>query len=141
MKTKTQNNTKLAIHTIKNASVSVLLAILTIIFTLVRTGLTSYAYGLDSLGLLALAISILPYISGGHNSFVNMATAELYKPMHLKDYEQANAKIANLKPQFYIFGIVYLSITFILAFAFPFIAGGNAGLIVISHEGMTQNIF
>ncbi len=140
MKDKQQHQNKFAYHTFKNASVSIVLALLVIGFNLVRTALTSATFGLDSLGLLALAISILPYISGGHNSFFNVATAKLYKSIHLKQYHEANKHISDLRPQFYMFGLFYLTITVVLAFAFPFIAAGHSGTIVVREEHGSYSI-
>lgn len=127
---------KMAINTIKNASISVLLAVLVISFELIKNILTSRAFGIDSLGLLTIVMGILPYINNSHNSMISVATAKLYAPMHYKNYAQVNKDIANLRPQFYLFGGFYISIIVILAFAFPFIAGNNG--VIIVNDGMNH---
>ncbi|MGL4948559.1 MAG: hypothetical protein ACRC42_04215 [Mycoplasma sp.] len=120
--------------TMINAIVGISLALLMIIFNLVRTALTTQAFGIDSLGLLTIVVGILPYIATGHSGLSSVGTANLYNSVHLKDYARANKEISNLRPQYYSFGGFYLILTLIIAFSFPFIISGN-GVIQVSGGG------
>ncbi|MGL4950920.1 MAG: hypothetical protein ACRC4M_03785, partial [Mycoplasma sp.] len=124
-------------NTIVNSIVGISLALLMIIFNLVRTALTTKAFGIDSLGLLTIVVGILPYITSGHSGLSSVSTSTLYNSVHLNDHTKANKEIANLRPQYYFFGGFYLIITMVIAFAFPFIISNNG---VIHVEDSHTNI-
>lgn len=132
-------NHSMSKSTVKNASVSILLSILMIGFSLVRTALTSRVFGVESLGLLTIIIGILPYLSSSHNGLTSMGTSALYNDMHNKNYTNASKTIGDIKIQYYLFGAFYLIITLIIAFAFPFIIDANGTIFI--QEPMVQEIF
>lgn len=116
--------------TLVNAVVSILLSILIIAFSFIRTALTTQAFGVASLGFIAIILGILPYLSTSHSGLISVATSNLYHDMHAKNWPEVNRKIGQLKPQFYLFGSVYLLITFVLAFCFPFVISSNGEIII-----------
>ncbi|MGL4951541.1 MAG: hypothetical protein ACRC4L_01000 [Mycoplasma sp.] len=124
-------------NTIVNSIIGILLALTMIIFNLIRTGLTTKAFGVDSLGLLTIVVGILPYITSGHSGLSSISTSRLYNSVHLKNYSEANQEISNIKPQYYFFGFFYLMLTILIAFCFPFIISGNG---VIHIEDTHTNI-
>lgn len=131
-------NKKFPFVTFRNSLISILLAVIVIIFSFVRTSLTSNTFGVDSLGLLTIVLGILPYISGGHNSMASVSASKLYKSFHLKDYDGVNQEIARLKPQYYMFGSFYFIITIAIAFGLPFIANNTTGQIIVGDEHIGQ---
>lgn len=132
-------NRSMSKSTVKNASVSIVLSILMIGFSLVRTALTSRVFGVESLGFLTIIIGILPYLSSSHNGLTSVGTSALYNDMHTKNYSNASKTIADIKMQYFLFGIFYLIITLIIAFAFPFIINSSGTILI--QEPIKQEIF
>ncbi len=127
-------NINLSKNTIINSIASILLAVTIIIFEFVRTSLTSYVFGVASLGFLTIVLGILPYLTTSHSGLNSVSTFNLIEPLkkqtnkQLTNYDEINQKIANLKPQYYVFGSVYTIITIIIAFVFPFIFNNQGTL-------------
>ena len=118
-------------NTIINSLVAILLAIITLIFSFVRTSLTTFTFGVTSLGFLTIVLGILPYLNSSHGGINSVSAFNLYEPMNkiktggLYSFNDINKKIANLRPQYYLFGAIYTIIIFVIAFAFPFIFNNN----------------
>lgn len=120
---------------IKNASVSIFLTILILFFSFTRTSLITSVYDLGSLGLLSIVLGILPYLSIGHGGISAVSTTTLYKSFHEKDYSSINKKLANIKIQYYLFGMIFLFFIFIFAFSFPFLFN-NEGTIQTQNQNI-----
>ncbi len=113
---------------ITNSIASVLFTVFVLIFSLVRTSLISNIYGETSIGFLAIAIGILPFISSTHGGIISVSKYNLYDRVYKKQYAIANQVVADMKVQYYFFGSIYAIITIVLAFAFPFFFNQNGNI-------------
>ncbi len=136
------NEHRWSYKTIVNSFAAIILSITLIVFNFVRTGMTSFVFGASSLGLLAIILGILPYFSSSHNGLTSVSTYNLIDAFHFANrknssHDVLNQKIANLKPQYYLFGGFYFLITLIIAFSFPFYFN-NKGLIIVDTTNQIQ---
>lgn len=136
------NEHRWSYKTITNSFAAIILSITLIVFNFIRTGMTSFVFGASSLGLLTIILGILPYFSSSHNGLTSVSTYNLIDSFHFVtkqngNHDVLNQKIANLKPQYYLFGGFYFLVTLVIAFSFPFYFN-NQGLIIVDQTNQIQ---
>lgn len=113
-----------------NSFASILFTIFVLVFSLIRTSMIANIYGEASIGFLAIAIGILPYISSTHGGAISVSRYNLYNKIYNKQYDVANQTIADMKIQYYFFGSIYALITIVISFAFPFFFNSQGTVVI-----------
>ncbi len=105
--------------TVINTVVSVMLALITLLFVFIRSSLIENAFSLGSFGFLSVILGLLPYVNFSHAGINNVSKKNLYGPIFENRHEDANLMIANLKLQYRKIGAFYITLIILLAFIFP----------------------
>ncbi len=111
--------------TILNSIFNVSAMITILVFSFVRTFYIDSTFGAGALGLLSIALGILPYVSNTHGGIKSISTWRLYKPYNDGDYMRVNHVMSDIKHQYRKMGGIYLLVILAIAFAFPFIISNS----------------
>ena len=113
------NKYSLSRTTIINTTVSIVLALITLLLVFVKSSLIESAFSLGSFGFLSVILGLLPYVNFSHAGINDVSKKNLYGPIFENRHEDANLMIANLKLQYRKIGTFYIGLIILLAFVFP----------------------